>query len=113
MTTEQKIDAIKELAKGLTTTELRDLGYDFDDLADEQAKLECEVVGHKFDYDQCGKPEHRFCYHCFTLETARQDKVIESAAGKAELPSESLGSGSKSPFTRIKDWFETNFPEVG
>lgn len=109
MTAEQRKSAILELANELSAKDIRDVENDLDDLGDERAKQECEVNGHQIDNDHCGRPEHRFCRHCYTQETeinqAREAKVDEAADSKSVQPSASLGSGSTSVFSRIKGLF--------
>lgn len=107
MTNEEKINAFVELTKGLSSSELRDLGNDLDNMADEQAIKECEIEGHQIVNDHCGRKEHRFCQHCYQRETdilVRQAKVDEAATCKVAEPSESLGSDS-TLFSRLyKKW---------
>src|SRR6478735_1281043 len=98
MRSQQRIEAIIELADKLTAKELRTVTENLDDLADEKAKAECERDGHQIDNDHCGKPEHRFCRHCYqretTIENSRQAKANEATDSKSVLLGESPGSGS-------------------
>lgn len=45
------------------------------DFEDQFKALVCEYKGHDIGPDQCGKPEHDFCYRCHKLKT-----VIEQEA---------------------------------
>jgi hypothetical protein len=47
------------------TAELGILSTRMDELVTQPAlKALCEVLGHQVIQDQCGRPEHDYCYHC-------------------------------------------------
>lgn len=96
---------INLLLHDTTAADLKELSEDLAELSD----LACAREGHAFGDDQCGRPEHRYCYTCGAAEYrgapqghAREGKVNEPADSKSAVPGES--PGSRSIFTRLWAW---------
>lgn len=107
MTKEEKFEAVVALLDGIAAKDVREWA---DVEIEDYLERRCEKAGtHEFTDDQCGRPEHRFCIVCYarpkTEDSAREAKVDEAAASKAAVPSESLGSGSKSFGQAVREWF--------
>lgn len=95
MTEEQRVNAICELARGLSVDDFEGLESDLEDIK----QAICGGAGHAVTDDMCGRPAHRYCYRCYKVLPdaeipAREAKVNEAVVCKATEPSESLGSGS-------------------